>query len=235
MLLWLVADDDQDALEEAQRDKALLDAEELKEDDFAADKDKVELDLDDAPFLDEEEEEEEEPEAPLREEPPPAEKPGIRELLKDKRVLGGLIGGLLLLVGVVVAVILWPEAEKPPEPPPAVEQPETPVPEEPPPPTEHLIAFKPFLVEHVNAEGQVRLLSFKFSLVTENEKLAWEITHKRLVLRDAIFYYLKNKDLRFLSDATMAEQLKNDLISVINQYLNVDQIQELLIEEYLVK
>lgn len=232
MLLWLIADDDEE-LEESQREKALLDAEELKEDDLSLDQDKVELDLDDAPFLDEDEDEEEEEISVDDHEAEDEEKRDLKELLKDKRVLGGLIAAVLLLLGVVLAILFWPGAEEPPPPPPApVEEPE---PELPPPPAEHLVAFKPFWVEHVNEDGIVRLLYFKFSVLTENEKLAWEVSHKRLVLRDAIFYYLKNKDLRFLSDKTKAEQLKSDLLSVVNQYLNVDQIQELLIEEYLVK
>jgi len=232
-MFWLIADDEE--LEESQREKALLDAEELKEDDLSLDHDKVELDLDDAPFLDEEDEEEEEEEIDVGGVDEESEEGrDIKALLKDKRVLAGLAGTVLLLLGIVAAVVLWPEAEEPAPPLPEIQK-EEPKEELPPPPTEHLVAFKPFWVEHINDDGLVRLLYFKFSALTENEKLAWEMTHKRLVLRDAIFYYLKNKDLRFLSDKTKAEQLKKDLLSVINQYLNVDQIQELLIEEYLVK
>lgn len=236
-MLWLLADE---SLDESQREKALLDAEELKEDDLSLDQDKVELDLDDAPFLDEEEEEEEEEveEEVAEEEAEQKKKLDIKALLRDKRVVFGGLGGLLLLIGIIVAILLWPS---PKEAPPVPEVPEAPAPatapaeEEPPPPAEHIIAFKPFWVEHVTEDGSVRLLFFKFSVVTQNEKLAWEISHKTLVLRDAVFYYLKNKDLSFLSDKTNADQLKKDLLSVVNQYLNVGQVQELLIEEYLVK
>lgn len=232
-MLWLLADD---SLDESQREKALLDAEELKEDDLSLDQDKVELDLDDAPFLDEEEEEEEEEvaEEEEEEEKEPRKKLDVKELLKDKRILFGGIGGLVLLLVLLLAIIFWPSEEPPPFP-------ETPegtqqqVEETPPPPAEHIVAFKPFWVEHVTEDGAVRLLYFKFSALTNNEKLAWELSHKRLVLRDAVFYYLKNKDLGFLSDKSKADMLKKDILSVVNQYLNVDQVEELLIEEYLVR
>lgn len=232
-MLWLLADD---SLDESQREKALLDAEELKEDDLSLDQDKVELDLDDAPFLDEEEEEEEEEVAEEKEEEEkePRKKLDVKELLKDKRILFGGIGGLVLLLVLLLAIIFWPSEEPPPFP-------ETPegtqqqVEETPPPPAEHIVAFKPFWVEHVTEDGAVRLLYFKFSALTNNEKLAWELSHKRLVLRDAVFYYLKNKDLGFLSDKSKADMLKKDILSVVNQYLNVDQVEELLIEEYLVR
>lgn len=232
-MLWLVPDDG--SLDEDQREKALLDAEELKEDDLGLDQDKVELDLDDAPFLEDEEEEEAEEEAP----PPPQEieakpKLDLKALLRDRRVQIGLGGGLFLLLALILTLLFWPEKEELP-PPTLPEVAPAPLEEEAALPPEHIVAFKPFWVEHVDEDGNVRLLYFKFSALTTNEKLAWELTHKTLVLRDAVFYYLKNKDLRFLADKSQARQLKTDLLGVINQYLNVDQVEELLIEEYLVK
>jgi flagellar protein FliL len=238
MPLFMIADDT--PLDESARDKALLDAEELADTDVSLDRDKVELDLDDAPFLEEEEEEEPAPADDLEEEEEEKEvrARGVKALLeairRDRRLMAAVIGGAVLLLGLLLTLLLWPSKEASPPVDPLELPPETAVPEEPPPP-EHIVALKPFLVEHVTEEGEVRLLYCKFSVTTENEKLAWEITHKRLTLRDAIFYYLKNKDLRFLTDKTQVGQLKKDLLSVINQYLNVGQIETLLIEEYLVK
>ncbi len=240
MPLFLIADDDT-PLDESVRDKALLDAEELADTDVSLDKDKVELDLDDAPFLEEEEEEEAAPTDELAE--PEEEKEvrarGIKALLeairRDKRLMAAVIGGAVLLLGLLLTFLLWPSKDVAPPGDTLGLPPETVTPEVSPAPPEHIVALKPFLVEHVTEEGEVRLLFCKFSISTENEKLAWEITHKQLTLRDAIFYYLKNKDLRFLTDKTKVEQLKKDLLSVINQYLNVGQIETLLIEEYLVK
>ncbi len=239
MPLFMMADDT--PLDESARDKALLDAEELADTDVSLDRDKVELDLDDAPFL-EEEEEEPAPTDDLEEdegEEKEARARGVKALLeairRDKRLMAAVIGGAVLLLGLLLTLLLWPSKKVPPLVDPLGLPPETALLEELPPPPEHIVALKPFLVEHVTEEGEVRLLYCKFSVSTENEKLAWEITHKRLTLRDAIFYYLKNKDLRFLTDKTQVEQLKKDLLSVINQYLNVGQIETLLIEEYLVK
>jgi flagellar FliL protein len=48
-------------------------------------------------------------------------------------------------------------------------------------------------------------------------------------------YYLRNKDLIFLSDKTNVDVLKADLLAVINQYMNNGQFEDLLIENYLVK
>ncbi len=247
MVLFLIPPDDDDApLDENVRDKALLDAEELAETDLSLDKDKVELDLDDAPFLEEEEEEEEEggeDDLGLADQDEEARPTGLKALLaairKDKRIVIAIIVGGILLLGLLLSILFWPSKDIPEPPTPPVQAPklpeETAIPEEPPPPPEHIVAFKPFLVEHISEDGTVRLLRCSFSMSTDNEKLAWEITHKRLVLRDAIFYYLKNKDLPFLTDKKMSDQLKKDLLSVVNQYLNVGQVEVLLVEEYLVK
>ncbi len=231
--------DDYDALESSE--KALLDTEELGGFDTPApdDGDKVELDLDDAPFLEDDEEEEEETEQAadtfedLEAEPRARD---LKALLKDRRVQGGLAAGFLIIL---LAFLLWPE-EDPPEIVidfPDVENATLPpaAPPPPPPPPEFVVPWEPFWVEHVDEEGRVRFLFAKFSAPTNNEKLAWEIRHKNVVLRDAIFYYLRNKDLTFLADKENVDQLKRDLLSVVNQYLGNDQLNDILIEDYLVK
>jgi len=58
---------------------------------------------------------------------------------------------------------------------------------------------------------------------------------KMTVLRDAVFYYLRNKNLTFLSDKSNVDELKEDLLSVINQFLSSAQLERLLIEQYVVK
>ncbi len=219
------------------KEKALLDAEELREVGPAPDKDKVELDLEDAPFLDEEEETEadKEPKPPLDLGGGAPQKKGLAALLKNKKLLigGGL--GLLLLVTALIFLMrpsAKEEAPPPPTPPPVEAQPE---PAKPPEPEAIVVSWDPFWIEHTDTNGTVRFLVCKFSASTISEKLAWEIKHKQLVLRDAIYYFLRNKDLTFLSDKTNVEVLKKDLLSVINQYLANGQLDDLLIEEYLVK
>ncbi len=70
---------------------------------------------------------------------------------------------------------------------------------------------------------------------TNSSKLAWEINRKKTVLRDAIYYYLKKQDLIFLRDKQNADNLKKDLLSVVNQYLSNGKLSRLLIEEYFIK
>lgn len=240
-----MADDDL-SLDDVFSDKAQLDTEELSAPGGGGSpaEDKVELDLDDAPFLeDDDDEEEEAPPPPLSSEPvsleqaaPKANK--LKELLGNKKVLIPLVGVLVLLLVLVAWLVLKPaprpeipepqqqqvQVQQPPEPEPEVEKPEV-----------FMVTWEPFWVELKDAEGRIRFLVCKFGAPTENEKLSWEAGSKKVVLRDAIFYYLRNKDLMFLSDKKNVDVLKADLLAVINQYMNNGQFEDVLIENYLVK
>lgn len=240
-MLFIVPEDDA-ALDESLKEKALLDAEELKGPDISTlDKDKVELDLDDAPFLEEEEiEEEPQPtEAPAAIEAPSDGPKGLKKLLANKKILYGGIGGLVLILGLLVWLLLpkgKSEAPPPPPPPPKEEKKPEPKPEpEPPKPEQRAIVFEPFWVELPDEKGSPRLLVCKFVTHTTNQALISEMESKTLVLRDAMYYYLKNKTLVFLTDKKNVDLFKRDVLAVINQYLEFDQINDLLIEEYLVK
>ncbi|MEW5772182.1 MAG: flagellar basal body-associated FliL family protein [Thermodesulfobacteriota bacterium] len=241
MLLLAVPDDDLASDAAGAEKKAELDTEELASNLPKASQ-KVELDLEDAPFLDEEEEEE----AP----PPPtgpaeavsleAEPKPKRELpawLKDKRILAGAAAALALVIGLVLFLLLKPEKTEEPVPPPeaAEEAPveQAPVPE--PEPEDILVQVEPFTVELKDSKGEIRFLNCTFTLVTKNPQLAFEIKQKMTILRDAVYYYLKNKSLTFLADKNNAEALKLDLLSVVNQFLSSDQLETILIEQYLVK
>ncbi|MBU1003333.1 MAG: flagellar basal body-associated FliL family protein [Proteobacteria bacterium] len=218
--------------------KAELDAEELTKD-LPKEQQKVELDLEDAPFLeDDDEEEDEEEEAPVLVEEPEPE--GTPVWYKNRKIQIAAGASLLLLVGLIIgSLLLKPEPE--------VSQPETeqetleteqaipPPPVEEPVPEDFLVTLDPFWVEQKDENGKIRFLVCQFTAVTQNEKLSFEISQKTTVLRDAVFYYLKNKDLTFLSDKKNAEALKADVLSVVNQYLSVDRLETLLIEQYLVK
>jgi len=234
-MLFIVPD--MDDFPEEQKEKALLDAEELKGPDVSTlDKDKVELDLDDAPFLDEEEVEEEKPaavDAPAVKQIDDQPK-GLKKLLANKKILYGAIGGLVLIIGLVVWLLLPKKkaVEPPPLPPPVVEKKPEP---EPPKPDEVKIVFEPFWVELPDEKGTPRLLVCKFITTTANQALQTEIEAKTLVLRDAMYYYLKNKNLTFLTDKKNSDLLKRDMLAVMNQYLEFDELKDILIEEYLVK
>lgn len=219
------------------QNKAKLDDSELS-DELPKALQKVDLDLDDAPFL--EDEKEEAAPAPPSAETAPPEPETVRPWWKKPPALIG--GGVLLVV--ILALLAWLLVfRKPPPPPPAAE--EAPAVEEPPaempaeepkkPEVEISVPFEPFLVETTDPKGRTHFLTIRFSLSTKSPGSEAEVKRGRIVLRDAVYYYLKNKDLAFLSDTRNADTLKKDLLSVINQFLGDEQIDTLLIEEYLVK
>ncbi|GFM35261.1 flagellar basal body-associated FliL family protein [Desulfovibrio subterraneus] len=226
-------------------EKAQLDTEELSVPDgggHAPADDKVELDLEDAPFLEDDEEEEAPPPLaapePVSLEPASEKKPNaLKALLGNKKIVISLAGvGVLLLILVAWLVLKpAPRPELPPEPQVMTIQPDQAPEPEPQKPDSFVVSWEPFWVEMKDAEGHIRFLVCKFAAPTENEKLSWEAGTKKTVLRDAIFYYLRNKDLIFLSDKTNVDVLKADLLAVINQYMNNGQFEDLLIENYLVK
>ncbi len=200
---------------------------------------KVELDLDDAPFLDwseddEEEAEETDPEAWKEEEA--GEQDDERSALSRRKwVLLGSVSGLLLLG--LALVLIWmaksPEStsksasrmqgraasetrgEK--------QQAEG-----------KKLDLRPFWVEYKQGD-RLRYLHFEFALGLDQAGLAWEVKRKIPLLRDGVFYYLKNKGLAFLSEKENVQQLKEDLRGVLNQNLSQGQIKDILIQRYVVE
>jgi flagellar FliL protein len=220
--------------------KAKLDDSELS-DDLPKALQKVELDLDDAPFL--EDEKEEEPPAPPQEEPAPQEtEERAPPWWKKKPVIFGGAGLILILLA-LVAYLLFFSGKKteapPPPPPPAEENAEEQAPESqaPPAPEEPLLSvvMDPFLVEQTNEKGEVFLLTLQFSTMTKSPQLEKELARNAVVLRDAVYYFLKNKPLMYLDDQKTADTLKQDIMSVMNQFLGDEQIENLFIEKYVVK
>lgn len=213
---------------------------------------KVELDLDDAPFLEEEEEEEEEPKPepvkppePGKAAPAPAarEKPSLKDRLlanKKKLILAGGGAVLLLAAAVGVNVFLFSGEDAPP-PPPAAPAPDPekilaapkPLPEAPVP--QFTMQWEPFWVEIKDTEGAVRFLTCKFSVPTDNPILFTEMNAKNLILRDAIFYYLRNQPIISLRDEEKTQALKSDLLTVMNEHLGSGKVSEILIEDYIVQ
>ncbi|UJX40464.1 flagellar basal body-associated FliL family protein [Desulfovibrio sp. JY] len=223
--------------------KAKLDDSELS-DDLPKALQKVDLDLDDAPFLEDEEE------APAAEEgqaeestPFPIEAEEKKPSRKKKLIL--IVAPVLLLViGAAVFFLLHKKPAPPPAPveeTPPVEQappPPEPVPTPPEPPApkqEIVIPMEPFLVELTDSQGRTRFLTIRFTAVTQEKAVELEFKRNIIVLRDAVYYYLKNKKLEFLTDKNNADVLKKDVLSVINQFIGAQPLDNLLIEDYLVK
>lgn len=202
---------------------------------------KVDLDLDDAPFLEDEDEDEEVPfeeeETPLLgEEEEEGPKLGIKALLTNKMVLI-FIGIILLLLAVIIYLVARdPEPSPPPEPE-AVEE-VVPI-EEPEPETEEvpeiLIRLDPFLIEQRDKDNKIRFLEVRVVISTPDEALSRQFKQETYTVRNALYYYLKNKDLQFLSDEDNSEKLKKELLAIVNQYMGFGQFDTLLFEQYLVR
>ncbi len=225
------------------QEKVSLDNEELSINRAAQ---KVELDLDDAPFLEEEEEEKEE----KREEKPVEEhlKEEEKEIEEEKEKKPSpfwkkwwffLILGIVF-VGILVFIILKPfkHVKKTPEEPTKLEKLEKPKeiikPEKPPKPPKEKVSLTPFIIEY-QYKGKVRWLNLQFMLVVSGRFIVWEINRKMRILRDAIYYYFKNKELTFLTDKKNVKKIKKDLKTILNQYLDKGKIEEVLIQKYLLE
>ena len=206
---------------------------------------KVELDLDDSPFLDDDEPDPE-PE-PEKEVAPPADvvapaqvEPSSfkdRLLASKKKLI--LIGGgtvLLLVVAIAVKLFFFSTEKTPPPPPPEPEViVEEPAPPPPPPVQTFVMQWEPFWVELKDTEGDSRFLTVQFNVPTENPVLFGEMNGKKFILRDAIFYYLRNQPIISLRDEARVQAFKSDLLTVMNEHLGSGKVSELLIQEYLVQ
>jgi Flagellar basal body-associated protein len=200
---------------------------------------KVELDLDDAPFLEEEEEVKEEPQAPREAvslDPGEAQtEPPKRD--KKKLIIIG-VAALLLLIVVAVAIkfFLFSAKTKPAADPTEQAGQQTNASEEAPPEAPELqYRMEPFMVEQKFGDDQIRFLNLRLLLGTKDPSVISDFESKTLPARNAIFYYLKNKDVQFLSDENNVEKMRSELLLVVNQYVSDGKFDTLLFEEYVVK
>ena len=211
---------------------------------FGKEEGKVELDLDDSPFL-EDDEPEPEPQktsAPPQESNAPAQeaRPSVKDRLSaNKKKVIMAAGAALLLFGaaMVVNVSILPTKDMPPPPPPEPEKAApAPAPPQPPvPPPVMTLQWEPFWVELKDTEGDSRFLTLRFSIPTENPALYGEMSGKIFILRDAVFYYLRNQPIISLKDDARVQAFKSDLLTVMNEHLGSGKVSEILIQEYFVQ
>ena len=212
---------------------------------------KVELDLDDALFL-EFEEKEEEPPPP---EPEPEPEPETAALVPQEKAPSVFARKKFLILGIAAALCLvlgaggayfflksgvedTPPVEQAESPHPPAEQPETPTHEaaapQVVPPTLVTHTLEKFQVEYVVA-NQIRFLSCSLSIPGVTEITRLEMQVKSVFIRDGIYRYLKNTPLSFLDNPNNSDKLKNDLAAVINQHLRSGSVSQIMIEEYVVR
>lgn len=208
----------------------------------------VELDLDDAPFLDEPE-----PEAPApsgKNTVPvtmPAKKAraGIKEkiraliplLLANKKrlILAGGSLAVILAVAVAINVFLFSGTKKAEKAataePTRIVVPSTPQ-EEGAPPPRFIVEWEPFWVPLKGSEGEIRFLVFQFSIPTDDPTLNAELRARTILLRDAVYYFLKNKEVTPLLDKESTDTLREDIVSVINEHVVTGKVTTLLFSNY---
>lgn len=102
--------------------------------------------------------------------------------------------------------------------------------------TEQLLAFplEAFQVAFTH-DGKTRFLTSRFSIPDTTPIMRAELQAKKIFVRDGIYRYLKNSPLSFLDNPQESEKLKTDIAAVINQNIKSGQVSEILIEEYVVQ
>jgi len=223
---------------------------------------KVELDLDDALFLEFEEKEEVAASTAIESIPDPEERPKTEELIESpseapaksgrrKIWIFGIAALLSLLLGAGSAYFFMRSG-----PPLSAEQsdsaPDSPQGEQ----TsaeadpagslsagsadaqnpEQLGSFplQKFQVEYT-LDGKTRFLTSRFSIPDTTPVMRSELQTKTVFVRDGIYRYLKNSPIYFLDNPQESEKLKTDITAVINQIIKSGQVSEILIEEYVVQ
>lgn len=205
---------------------------------------KVELDIDDAPFLEEAEPVKKAPEKkpePVKKAAPPPKNdeskipPRLKALLANKKRLAIIGGGVLvLLLAPVVIMLLTAKPPPPPREPTRIIAPGVPQREDAPAGPKYLYSMTGFLIERRGTEGEVRFIHCGFSIPTDNMALFGELNAKNIAVRDAVYYYLSNRPLVLLTNQQEREALKQDLISVVNEHISAEKITDLFFDEYLV-
>ena len=190
---------------------------------------KVELDLDDAPFLTEQ------APPPAKKEDAPLQTPEEAPPPNKKKKLIIIAAAALVVVLVAAAAIWWFVLRTPPPPPPEPVKPEVivvPTPKSPTAKSDSVKELAPFVIPRQTAKG-ARFLICKFSTVSQSPRVGMEIDQKLIPLRDALYYYLSSKTDAFLLDPASAPTIKKDLSGVLNDYLTQGRIDDILFESYL--
>ncbi|MDR2574223.1 MAG: flagellar basal body-associated FliL family protein [Desulfovibrio sp.] len=200
---------------------------------------KVQLDLDDAPFL--QEESKNVPAAREEGATKPAASGETAEAAAPKQGMGRkkliiLAAGAIFLLLAALAVVWWFFLRRPPPPPVEAAKPEViVVPSKPATQAapDYTKEFSSFLVYHPDDKGKGRFLVCKFTTLTKAQGLSREMDQKMLPLRDALYYYLNSKSPEYLINSKNIPAIKKDLTAVINNYLVQGQVEDILFESYL--
>ncbi len=193
---------------------------------------KVELDLEDAPFLKEEPEvqEQQKTETEQTGSEIPEVKTNVAAPKKKKKILiiGAVVSFLLLLIiGAVVyffvldeevlpnvIVVASPEVQSPPK---AFE-----------------LKLDPFVVQCVDNNGKINFVKGTFILSTIQNDVYFEISNNQKIIRDAIYYYLGLQGPEVLLNPANHQLIKNGLFETVNKYIMSGSIDHLYIDSLLI-
>jgi len=219
-------------------DKAQIDGAALSLDEFSGKTiAKVALDIDDAPFL--AEEEVKPPEEPVSEEKSAeelaaAEAARLAALRRTKRLIGL---GLFVVFAFLASISIWHFMyQKVPDygsAEPSVTVIVVPSPSAVTGPEQIEVTFDDFWVPQRDKTDKVRFLRVHFSTQVTDEKFAREIKDKTLILRDAVYYYLRNKPHEYMIDSANLPLIKQDVADILNGYLTSGKVEDMLFENLL--
>lgn len=205
-----------------------------EDDDFLAlASDKVALDLEDAPFLNDEPEVKEEKTEKKESKAEAAEKNADETAVPSKKKKIILIGaGVALLLIIIIGVFVVPRFfEEEPILQNVIVVPSSEVRT---PPKVHQVKFDPFILQCADAMGNIRFIKASFILTASDYNVFHEISNNQKVLRDAIYYYLEIQDAEMLLDTTNQQQIKAGLLESVNKYVVNGKVDELYIDSFLV-
>ncbi len=159
-----------------------------------------------------------------------------------KFILLGILALVVLLISLPIVFILLSPPKAPAPPPvaaPVVEPQRIVVPSTPPElaapvPFAHLYKLDPFWVEKRGTDGEVRFLTCRLTLPTNDPMLFSEFSAKLLTIRDSLYYYLYNRPVSLIDSPLKEKLLREDLISVLNEHLASGKLTEIYIEDYFV-
>lgn len=195
---------------------------------------KVELDIEDAPFLKEEAQVEEKVEE--KEAEGQKAEDATKKSKKKKILLIGAGALFVIVAGLAAYFFFFQGPSVPPPPPPKPPEPNVIV--VPSKPTVHVVPdvvvnFEPFIIPVGTSIGNTQFLVCKFSTVSKSVASSAEIEQKLLILRDSVYFYLRGKEADYLLDSNNAQAIKQDLVAILNDYLARGKLEDVLYDTYL--
>ncbi len=204
---------------------------------------KVELDLDDAPFLEWDEDEEEEESAEEKKEVAESgeeeaedkeRKESLLVRIKRRWWMFAAAAALLMVSAVVAILFVTLQEEEQKKLPQVVEQEQSKESGKNKSEQGEQVSLQPFWVEY-DAENDYQYFHLGIDLNVNGSKPAWELEKKGPVIRDALYYFLKNKDIEELSDKNSIKDLKKEILTIVNNNLSNGKANQVLIQKYLVE